>query len=117
MLFRSDLGLWHQGYNGAWSGWESLGGILTSSPAAASSTSGKIDVFVRGTDAGLWQVEYSNNGWLSWTSLGGIIYPGTGPAVSSWGSGRLDVFVGGTDLALWHKYWQNGWSGWESLGG
>ena len=55
----TDLGLWHQGYNGAWSGWESLGGILTSSPAAASPASGKIDVFVRGTDSGLWETTYS----------------------------------------------------------
>ena len=23
----------------------------------------------------------------------------------------------GTDSALWHKWWNNGWSGWESLGG
>jgi C1A family cysteine protease len=67
-----DRALWHQGDNGAWSGWESLGGILTSSPAAASPASGKIDVFVRGADNALWQREYSNNAWQSWTSLGGM---------------------------------------------
>ena len=50
--------LYHQGYNGAWSGWESLGGYLTSSPAAASPTSGVIDVFVRGGDSALWQKTY-----------------------------------------------------------
>ena len=33
------------------------------------------------------------------------------------GAGRLDVFVRGTDSALWHKWFQGGWSGWESLGG
>jgi hypothetical protein len=56
-----DLALWHQGYaSGGWSGWESLGGVLTSSPAAASSTSGKIDVFVRGADAALYQREYNS---------------------------------------------------------
>jgi len=115
----TDHGLWHKHYQST-SGWgncESLGGILTSSPAAASPASGKIDVFVRGTDSGLWQVEYNNGGWHSWTSLGGIMYPGTGPAASSWGSGRLDVFVVGTDLGLWHQGYNGAWSGWESLGG
>jgi hypothetical protein len=115
----TDYALWHRHYQSAsgWGNWESLGGILTSSPAAASPASGKIDVFVRGTDSGLWQLEYSNNGWHSWTSLGGIMYPGTGPAASSWGSGRLDVFVVGTDLGLWHQGYNGAWSGWESLGG
>jgi hypothetical protein len=37
--------------------------------------------------------------------------------VASWSAGRLDVFVRGTDNAMWHKWFQNGWSGWESLGG
>jgi hypothetical protein len=120
-----DRALWHR-----WSDaeslpglhdWESLGGYLTSSPAAASSTSGVIDVFVRGGDNGLWQREY-NNGWQPWTSLGGIIYPGTGPAACSWfdsssGSGRLDVFVEGMDSALYHRGNDGAWSGWESLGG
>jgi hypothetical protein len=39
------------------------------------------------------------------------------PAAVSWGPGRIDVFVRGTDSALWHRWYQNGWSGWESLGG
>ena len=39
------------------------------------------------------------------------------PAVCSWAPGRLDVFVRGTDNVLWHKWFQGGWSGWESLGG
>ena len=33
-----------------WSGWESLGGALTSGPAAASWSTGRLDCFVRGTD-------------------------------------------------------------------
>jgi hypothetical protein len=39
------------------------------------------------------------------------------PAVASWGAGRLDVFALGNDHAVWHKWYQGGWSGWESLGG
>src|SRR3712207_8302129 len=41
----------------------------------------------------------------------------SGPGVCSWASGRLDVFGRGQDNALWHKWFDNGWSDWESLGG
>jgi hypothetical protein len=49
--------LYHKSYTGStWSGWENLGGKLTSSPAAATAPgSSRIDVFVRGGDNGLWQ--------------------------------------------------------------
>ena len=97
-----------------WSGWESLGGVLTSDPAAVSWGDGRIDVFVRGTDNALWH-KWFNDGWSNWESLGGVL--SSGPAVSSWASGRLDVFVRGTDNALWHKWFNGGWSNWESLGG
>ncbi len=36
-----------------WSDWESLGGILTSDPAAVSWDNNRIDVFARGTDSAL----------------------------------------------------------------
>jgi len=51
----TDGALYHKWYNGGWSGWEFLGGKLTSSPAAAAASGGnRIDVFVRGTDGALW---------------------------------------------------------------
>jgi peroxiredoxin len=118
----TDHALWtkyHQSASG-WSGWQSLGGTLTSSPASTSPGSGLINVFVRGTDGAIWEKTTTNGGssWSGWHSLGGQIPAGTGPAACSWGSGRLDLFVQGTDGALWHK-WYTGtsWSGWESLGG
>jgi Repeat of unknown function (DUF346) len=97
--------------------WQSLGGILTSSPAAMSPTSGVIDVYGRGNDGAIYQREYKNNAWSSWTSLGGQLASNTGPAACSWGPGRLDVFAQGTNGALYHKWYNGGWSGWESLGG
>jgi peroxiredoxin len=117
----TDQALWSKYQSGSgWSGWQSLSGSLTSSPAATSPGSGLIDVFARGTDGALWSRTTTNNGatWNAWNPLGGQIPVGTGPAACSWGPGRLDVFVQGTDGALWHK-WYTGtsWSGWESLGG
>jgi peroxiredoxin len=116
----TDGALWHKWYTGtSWSSWESLGGALTSSPAAATAPgSSSIDVFVRGTDGAVWYKDWNGAAWSSWQALGGQLPVGTGPAACSWGSGRLDVFTHGTDGALWHKWW-NGvkWSSWESLGG
>jgi hypothetical protein len=44
--------MWWDG--GAWRGWESLGGVLTSDPAAVSWGPNRIDCFVRGTDNAMW---------------------------------------------------------------
>jgi hypothetical protein len=118
----TDHALWYKHWDGtSWSGWENLGGGLTSSPAAAAASgSNRIDVFVRGTTGALWQRTTTDGGttWSAWYSLGGVLPAGTAPAACSWGAGRLDVFVQGTDGALYHK-WYSGtsWSGWISLGG
>ena len=46
--------LWHSNGSGSW---DSLGGVSASSPAAVSTNYSyfRLDVFVRGTDGGLWQ--------------------------------------------------------------
>jgi len=115
----TNKALYHISYDasGPWSGWQSLGGTLTSSPAATSPTSGVIDVYGRGGDGALYQKEYSSNAWGSWTSLGGQLASNTGPAACSWGPGRLDVFVEGTNGALYHKGYNGAWSNWQFLGG
>jgi C1A family cysteine protease len=118
---RNDSALWWKHWDGTtWSTSTSLGGILTSDPAAASPGNSLTDVFVRGTDGAIWEKTTTNGGasWSGWNSLGGQIPAGTGPAVCSWGSGRLDLFVQGTDGALWRQ-WYTGtsWSGWQPLGG
>jgi hypothetical protein len=93
---------------------EALGGALVGGPAAAAWAPGRLDVFVRGTDNGLWHRGFAG-GWSSWENLGGGLTEE--PAVAAWAPGRLDVFVRGTDNALWHRWFAGGWSGWESLGG
>ncbi len=110
--------LYQKTWTGSWSGWQSLGGSLTSSPAAGSTSAGVIDVFERGTDGALWQQTTTNGGssWSGWTSLGGQIASGTGSAVCTSGS-RLDVLAQGTNGALYQKTWTGSWSNWTSLGG
>jgi hypothetical protein len=114
-------GLWYAALSSSGTAtWNSLGGVCTASPAAiawGSSSSLRLDVFVRGSDGAVWQ-KYYQNGWSGWIPLGGQLAPGTGPAVASWSAGRLDVFAEGTNGALWHKWWNGSkWSGWESLAG
>jgi peroxiredoxin len=118
----TDQALWSKYYQSGtgWSRWQSLGGVLTSSPAATSPGNGLIDVFARGSDGALWSRSTTNNGttWSNWTSLGGQIPTGTGPAACSSGAGRLDLFVQGTDGGLYQKTWDGtSWSSWQSLGG
>ena len=82
----------------------SLGGVLTSSPAATSPSSGAIDVFVRGTDNALWERTTTNGGgsWGAWTSIGGQIASGTGPAACSWVQSPRRLCQG-TNGALYQK--------------
>ena len=97
-----------------WTDWESLGGVLTSGAGVSSWSSGRLDVFARGTDSALWHKWYES-GWSDWESLGGTLT--SAPGAVSWDQGRIDVFARGTDSALWHKWYDSGWSDWESLGG
>jgi peroxiredoxin len=111
---------WKHSPNGGttWGPSQSLGGALTSSPAATSRNPGGITVFARGSDGAVWYRDYVGGSWGNWVSIGGQTPVGTGPAVCSWGAGRLDVFVEGTNGGLYHK-WYTGtaWSNWEYLGG
>ncbi len=66
----TDQALWTKYYQSAsgWSGWQSLGGSLTSSPAATSPGSSSIDVFARGTDGAVWYKDWNGAAWSSWHS-------------------------------------------------
>ncbi len=106
VFFRgTDNALWHgqrTTLGGSWSGWMSLGGLLTSSPAACLCGDNK-EVFVRGPDNGLWRKSYTTS-WSDWQSLSsGVV--SSSPAAVSWGPSRIDVFVRGADGALWHQWW------------
>lgn len=101
---------------GRWSAVRSLGGRITSAPAAVSMSAGRTDVFARGGEGQLVQKYFANGRWSPWQHLGGRF---TGaPSVVSWAPGRLDVFARGADGTLGHIWFAAGrWFGWESLGG
>jgi spore germination protein YaaH len=96
--------------------WSSLGGILTSGPAASSWGPTRTDVFARGTDNALWHRSWDGSAWAAWESLGGNMT--SKAAAVSWGANRIDVFVRGADSALWTRSWDGTkWTAWQSLGG
>ena len=98
-----------------YAGWSSLGGGLTSGPDAASSGAGAVDVFVRGTDNGLWRLSWNGSSWANWQPLGGGLT--SDPGATAVGT-RTDVFVRGTDNQLWMKSANSGVFGdWKPLGG
>src|SRR3954454_20190741 len=116
----SDGALWTRTWDGTnWTGWTSLGGVLTSGPAASARPGGIYDVVVRGSDGGYHHRAFTPAaGWTDWASLdGGFL---SAPSVSyRQGTGQIDVVGVGLDHALYHKSWEpgSGWTGWGDLGG
>ena len=100
----TDNALWwrHQTATG-WTGWQSLGGVLTSKPSAIglgpSAPFGSLPVFVRGTDGKAWYRTLGTSSSSKWALLGGQLLPGTGPATG--GLGILLLTVAGTNHHVW----------------
>ena len=100
-----------------WTGWSSLGGFVTSDPAATSWGAGNFAVFARGTDNQIWWNRREGTAWTGWQAVGG--YATSGPAVASTGAGRIDLVVRGIDNGLYHNRYVHGsgWTGFAPVGG
>jgi hypothetical protein len=120
----------HRFFDGSgWSAWETMGqpapdlvysaGRTPYSVTAVSWGSGRLDLFLHGTDNGIYHKSFDGTWEPSqtfWEPLGGATVDDV--TAVSWGAGRLDVFVRGTDDVIYHKFLNgNSWAGWESLGG
>jgi hypothetical protein len=108
----------HRLLDGSWSEWSSLGGSVTSGPAAVS-FNGVLNVFARGTDGTVQQTWIKGDGtWAPWISLGG--YTLSAPAVNvRRGDNFLDLVVRGGDSQMYHQAYVpgTGWSGFAPIGG
>jgi hypothetical protein len=114
----SDQQLWHRWFDsGRWSGWEALGGTLTSDPSAVSRMDGVIDVFARGGSNQLVHRAFvRGQGWHAWEHLGGTLT--SAPDAASWAAQRVDVFARGGDNQLVHLFFNGSWAPvWDHLGG
>jgi hypothetical protein len=112
--------LWQQwSINGAApSGWQNLGGYLTSAPAATAPSDGKvIGVVVGGTNGNVWYKQGTADGWGSWTPTAGQLLASTSPAAYNQGEGQVGWFVTGTNSHLYWQTYTSSTSGWTDLGG
>ncbi len=100
---------------GAWFGWQSQGGQITSMPAPLVLPGGQVRVFVRGADLQL--LMYDTSGAvLPPEDLGGAL--ASSPAPVAFGAGAIAVFARGMDDALWMRVFDGAsWQDWDSLGG
>ncbi|MBU0495629.1 MAG: hypothetical protein KKB13_27595, partial [Chloroflexi bacterium] len=101
-----------------WSNWEKLGGTFTDTPAVASWSANRLDVFVKGTNFHLMHRWWNGSAWSGWQDLEGEVT--TSPGCVSWGPNRIDCFSRNMDIAalLGHIVWDGAkWSAWEKLGG
>jgi hypothetical protein len=89
------------------------------SPAAASWSAARVDLFYRGIgdDGAIYQRSWDLTGpWSSPSSMGGTT--SSAPAVAAPAAGRFDLYARGADNAVWvRRYDGIGWSGWAGLGG
>ena len=112
-----DNALWHKYFDGGWSAWESLGGILTSAPSAVSWGKGRIDVVACGLNNTIIYLRFDNGRWSGWETEPYPGKEGSAPVIGSSKLGRLEIFARDLDNALWQKSLQRTWSGWRSTGG
>lgn len=71
----ADGACWHDDFNGSsWAGLQTLFGTIIGEPAAVSWGPNRVDVFVRGTDNGLYQKFWAGSGdFAGWFPLGGSL--------------------------------------------
>ncbi len=126
----TDGGIWTAAWDqnvdsGKWRGWwRILNGVAGagSGVTAVSRDPNKLDVFVIGTDGGIWTAAWDQNvdsgkwrGW--WRILNGVARAGSGVTAVSRDPNKLDAFVIGTDGGIWTAAWDQNvdsgkWRGW-----
>ncbi|UKJ06413.1 hypothetical protein [Solitalea lacus] len=100
-----DSALWHKWWDGAWHGWESLGGIITTAPTVCSWASGRLDIFARGTNNSLFH-KWWDGSWHNWEDLNAQVFGN--PGAVSWGPNRIDIFFPGQNNHMMRGGMDNG---------
>ena len=95
-------------------GWQPLGGFIASNPSVVSDAPGRVRVFVRGGDNGVYNRSSASNWAAPYEALGNFA---TSNPVSVFDGQATFLFVRGGDNALWTGVYGNSWSSWSSLSG
>ena len=106
-VFAADAqsALQHCSWDGnSWTNWESLGGILMSSPTANSLPNNElVHVYGLGTDSAIWRRRLVGNSWADWDSLTGpFLSPPSTLARAADNVPTRDLVALGIDHAAWH---------------
>jgi hypothetical protein len=119
---------WEPGFTDWWHGWWTINGGVAAPGAhvtAVSRSTDKLDIFVVGTDGGVytaaWEPDFSD-GWHGWWRIGGIVVPqGAMIGAVSRSTDKLDIFVtdihGAIQTAAWEPDFADGWHGWWTING
>jgi hypothetical protein len=104
----------------AFGAWLNLGGVITTAPIlAASSTTPQVAVFARGGDGAVWyRIRGVQGTWSPWASIGGIV---TSAPDAIWGSPEAGIAVfarggNGTRYRI-NRSPENQWGQWEGGAG
>jgi hypothetical protein len=118
-----DYAMYHKMFWGSFdqddlSGWQNLGGVFTSAPAAINWAGSRVDVFGVGMDHAMYtKTRVSGDAWSpNWLRLGGT-FTSTATMVSHT-SNQLDIFARGADFTLRGNHTDGStWFGWQNHGG
>ena len=102
--------------NGSWGNWQEIGSptIGATSDPGVVTTSGRIDVFIRGGDNALWQRSRIDGIWSNWASLGGGLQGS--PDAAAMADNKFDVVIKGNDNHVYRKaFRQDAWRDWTFL--
>jgi hypothetical protein len=119
---------WEPDFTDWWHGWWPLNGGVAAPGAhvtAVSRSADHLDVFVVGTDGGVytaaWEPDFPD-WWHGWWRIGGVVAPqGAYVGAVSRSADKLDIFVtdvnGVIQTAAWEPANTDGWHGWWELNG
>ena len=97
-------------------GWGEVGGLTPSAPHASVDAAGRVRLFARGVDNGIWQNIDAGGGFTGWTPVGGLT-PDALAAVLD-GANCVRLFARGTDDGIWqNRDCGGGFQGWSTVGG
>ncbi len=117
---------WEPDFTDGWHGWWNINGGQAAPGApvtAVSRSADKLDIFVTGTDGGIytaaWEPDFTD-GWHGWGRIGGAVVPQAAPVhCVSRSADKLDIFVtdvnGAVMSAAWEPDFTDGWHGWWQI--
>jgi len=116
----SDKALWHRAWDfnardefDGWTAyWEPLNGSFLYSPAMASWSANRLDIFAIDSNSSMVFRAWEGDHWSpEWLSLGNYFI--SSPSLVSWGPGRLDVFALDKWHQMRHRASDDKWKGWQ----